>query len=404
MTVPSATSKTSLAGTGSLFAFPFPYYFLADSHLLVTVRTDSTGAEATQTLTTDYTVAGAGVAAGGTVTMVTAPAVGETLVVSRNTVPVTQGTDFVENDPSSAEVIEQALDKLTMITQKHEDELSRCVKASETVTDATSIAFVEDATGRANNLIAFDASGNLTFVGPITGSLGGTVTSVATGGGLTGGPITSSGTVSIADDGVTLAKMAAGTAGNLITYDAAGDPAAVITGTAGQFLGSNGAGAAPTMQTLSGHVKQIQTATLSAVSSAFPGNETWTDTGLTVDITPSAADSTILVQAMLSVGGSTTNRVGFRLVRDSTAVGIGDAAGTRSRSAVGVFVNQAGALVPVSLAFEDSPATTSATTYKVQIFVEGGAVNFYVNRSSTDTDNVDYHRGISTIIATEILA
>jgi hypothetical protein len=55
-------------------------------------------------------------------------------------------------------------------------------------------------------------------------------------------------TAGLADDAVTLAKMAAGTAGNLITYDASGNPAAVATGTAGQRLTSNGAGAAPTFQ------------------------------------------------------------------------------------------------------------------------------------------------------------
>jgi hypothetical protein len=53
-------------------------------------------------------------------------------------------------------------------------------------------------------------------------------------------------TAKIADDAVTLAKMAAGTDGNLITYDASGDPAAVATGTSGQVLTSGGAGVAPT--------------------------------------------------------------------------------------------------------------------------------------------------------------
>jgi len=52
----------------------------------------------------------------------------------------------------------------------------------------------------------------------------------------------------IADDAVTLAKMAAGTDGNLITYDASGDPAYVATGAATNILTSNGAGAAPTFQ------------------------------------------------------------------------------------------------------------------------------------------------------------
>lgn len=117
----------------------------------------------------------------------------------------------------------------------------------------------------------------------------GTVTEVDTDGGLTGGPITSTGTISIADggvteqkiangavttpkigdnsittpkivdgavgtpklndDAVTLGKMASGTAGNLISYDAGGDPVAVATGNAGEVLTSNGAGAAPTFQT-----------------------------------------------------------------------------------------------------------------------------------------------------------
>jgi len=58
--------------------------------------------------------------------------------------------------------------------------------------------------------------------------------------GVTGGQI--------ADDAVTLAKMAGGTDGNLITYDASGDPAYVATGAATEVLTSNGAGAAPTFQ------------------------------------------------------------------------------------------------------------------------------------------------------------
>jgi len=53
----------------------------------------------------------------------------------------------------------------------------------------------------------------------------------------------------IQDDVVGLAQMASGTDGNLITYDASGNPAAVAVGTLGQVLTSNGAGAAPTMQT-----------------------------------------------------------------------------------------------------------------------------------------------------------
>ena len=52
-------------------------------------------------------------------------------------------------------------------------------------------------------------------------------------------------TASIVDDAVTLAKMAGGTDGNLITYDTSGDPAYVATGTSGHVLTSAGANAVP---------------------------------------------------------------------------------------------------------------------------------------------------------------
>ena len=53
-------------------------------------------------------------------------------------------------------------------------------------------------------------------------------------------------TASIVDNAVTLAKMAGGTDGNIISYDASGDPVAVATGNAGQILTSAGAGSPPT--------------------------------------------------------------------------------------------------------------------------------------------------------------
>lgn len=52
-------------------------------------------------------------------------------------------------------------------------------------------------------------------------------------------------TASIQDDAVTLAKMAVGTDGNLISYDASGNPVAVATGSATQVLTSAGAGQPP---------------------------------------------------------------------------------------------------------------------------------------------------------------
>jgi len=52
----------------------------------------------------------------------------------------------------------------------------------------------------------------------------------------------------VADNAITLAKMAHGTDGEIITYDSSGAPATVGVGTSGQVLTSNGAGSAPSMQ------------------------------------------------------------------------------------------------------------------------------------------------------------
>ena len=57
-------------------------------------------------------------------------------------------------------------------------------------------------------------------------------------------------TAKLADDAVTLAKMASGTDGNIISYDASGNPVAVATGTDGQVLTSTGAGSPPAFETL----------------------------------------------------------------------------------------------------------------------------------------------------------
>jgi hypothetical protein len=57
----------------------------------------------------------------------------------------------------------------------------------------------------------------------------------------------------LAADAVSLAKMKAGTDGNIISYDASGNPAAVATGSSGQVLTSAGAGAPPTFSAAPSH-------------------------------------------------------------------------------------------------------------------------------------------------------
>ena len=73
-------------------------------------------------------------------------------------------------------------------------------------------------------------------------------------------------TAKVTDDAVTLAKMASGTDGNLITYDASGNPAAVAAGTSGHYLKSQGAGSVPVFAAVASDFVHIKTVTASNVS------------------------------------------------------------------------------------------------------------------------------------------
>ena len=65
------------------------------------------------------------------------------------------------------------------------------------------------------------------------------------------------GSADIDDNAITLAKMAGGTDGNLITYDASGDPAVVAAGTSGHFLKSQGAGSVPVFAAAGGAIEKL---------------------------------------------------------------------------------------------------------------------------------------------------
>ena len=162
MTVSSTTTKNSASGNGSTSAFPYNFKIFSDDDIAVIIRTDSTGAEVTKTKTTHYTVSGVGDSSGGNVTFTSGniPASGETVVLLRSTAR-TQLTDYVANDPFPAESHENALDKLTFIAQEIEEELGRSIKVSKTNTISSS-EFTTSATARANKILSFDTSGDLT--------------------------------------------------------------------------------------------------------------------------------------------------------------------------------------------------------------------------------------------------
>jgi len=114
--------------------------------------------------------------------------------------------------------------------------------SSITLTD-DSVTLAKMASGTDGNIISYDASGNPVAVA--TGSAGQVLTSAGA-----GAPPTFA-TATVPDNAITLAKMASGTDGNIISYDASGNPVAIATGSSGEVLTSAGAGAPPTFSTIS---------------------------------------------------------------------------------------------------------------------------------------------------------
>jgi len=160
VTVSTTSNKVSFSANGSTTVFAYNFKIFADADLTVIIRA-ADGTETTKTLTTHYTVSGAGSASGGNVTFTSGntPANGETVVIARQ-LTKTQGTDYVANDPFPAESHEDALDRLTFITQELQEEVDRSIKASVTNT-ITSTEFTISATDRANKIFAFDSAGDL---------------------------------------------------------------------------------------------------------------------------------------------------------------------------------------------------------------------------------------------------
>ena len=178
MTISSTTVKNSYSGNGSTTAFAYTFKIFANTDLQVIIRS-STGTETVKTLTTHYTVSGVGDASGGNVTFTSGntPASGETVVI-RRAVPQTQAIDYIANDPFPAESHEEGLDRATMTTQQVQEALDRSLKLSRTNT-MTSTEFTVGASDRANKVLAFDSSGELSVTQEL-GTFKGTDATVTT--------------------------------------------------------------------------------------------------------------------------------------------------------------------------------------------------------------------------------
>lgn len=153
----------------------------------------------------------------------------------------------------------------------------------------------------------------------------------------------------------------------------------------------------------------LQVVTASKTDTFSTASTTFTDvTGLSVTITPKSANSKVLVTVTSNatvVSGTAAHGGLLTVLRGTTNLVNASTPGSRTL-AISKTNNQgltAGAYyaIPINFTLLDSPATTSATTYKVQA-LSTGATTLYLNRLFTDTDDANSVRMVSTITVMEI--
>jgi hypothetical protein len=178
------------------------------------------------------------------------------------------------------------------------------------------------------------------------------------------------------------------TAGDLDYYTSGTAKARLGIGTVGQVLTVNSGATAPEWAALpggGGKVLQVIQATFGTTTSS--SSTSYVDTGLTANITPSNASNKVLVMYNLMAyksSGNIANGPNLRLLRGATDI----------NTQINIFRTDTTVNFQSlqSFAYLDNPATTSATTYKLQ----------FANRNATALVEVFTANTTGTLILMEI--
>ena len=170
------------------------------------------------------------------------------------------------------------------------------------------------------------------------------------------------------------------------------------------MLAANAVSSAKLASGVGGKVLDYKSVTKTSVFTTTSGS--FTDiTGLSVSITPAASSLVLVLGAcQYSTSGSGGSRQHIRLVRDSTPIAIGDAAGNRSQSTFSSEANGGGGEMRTGSLFHlDTHGANGSTavTYKFQAGALDGNT-FQLNKSVSDSDSSSYPRVASFLTILEL--
>ena len=153
-----------------------------------------------------------------------------------------------------------------------------------------------------------------------------------------------------------------------------------------------------------GKVLQVVTSNNTSTQSISGASGSWVDlTSLTADITPATTSSRILILAQLGLTGGDGSSGAVRIMRDSTAIALANTAGSRPRGTIHIHSSDVNHSPGASITYVDSPSSTSAITYKLQMNFQNGTTG-YINRSGNDGDGSSGYqaRAMSSFTVIEI--
>jgi hypothetical protein len=126
-----------------------------------------------------------------------------------------------------------------------------------------------------------------------------------------------------------------------------------------------------------GGIIQVVRASSNTYNQTPSANSTWTDAGPSVTITPRSTSNLIMIESSVMCIANNNNYVAFKLLRGSTA--IREWWGYMNVGSYAPFMGPGKHI--------DSPATTSAVTYKLQIYATNSYGNFYFNYAGSNNSN-----------------
>ena len=258
---------------------------------------------------------------------------------------------------------------------------------------------------------------DLTVLPTITAAKGGTGQTSYT----TGDIVYASGSTAISKLGVGTARQALQTNAGATAPEWVNSPQSLMTA-AGDILYASGANTlaklakgsddevltlasgVPSWAAAAGGGKIGQVVQTTIEGTVTYGTASWADiTGMTVDITPVATTSKILVMTDASISVTSNLGMWVKLVRDSTDRYIGDASSSRNQASKGTIAYHASTSHSASFKYLDSPSTTSATTYKLQWYPETSST-ICIGRNLSDADAIYNARTANSITVMEVLA